>query len=129
MNPVKFPGPIKSSSQSIERIECENRWYALVFEFLKSIETTQPENFQDVSLDSLFENTYSYLNQILCFHNGAFYRTEEQEDAFALEYWQPVSREPLFRRQIAPYSRVKSLIGAESRTAPMSTPMKRPNLH
>lgn len=101
MNPVKFPGPIKSSSQSIERIECENRWYALVFEFLKSIETTQPENFQDVSLDSLFENTYSYLNQILCFHNGAFYRTEEQEDAFALEYWQPVSREPLFRRQIA----------------------------
>lgn len=101
MNPVKVPDPVKNSSLSIERIECENQWYASVFEFLKSIEATQPENFQDVSLDSLFKNTYSYLNQILRFQNGAFYRTEEQEDTFVLEYWQPVSREPLFRHQIA----------------------------
>ena len=86
MNPIKVPGSIKNSSQSIERIECENQWYASVFEFLKSIETTQPENFQDVSLDSLFENTYGYLNEILRLQNGAFYRTKEQEDAFTLEY-------------------------------------------
>ncbi|MDH3256663.1 MAG: EAL domain-containing protein [Nitrospinota bacterium] len=40
------------------------------------------------------------MNQILRFRNAAFYLAEEQESAFTLEYWQPVSREALFRRQI-----------------------------
>jgi diguanylate cyclase (GGDEF)-like protein len=85
----------------MEQIECENQWYSSVFEFLKSIETTRLDSFRDISLNPLFENTCHYLNHILRFRNAAFYLAEEQENAFTLEYWQPVSRESLFRRHIA----------------------------
>jgi len=101
MNHPKVSGPIKNSSLSIEQIESENQWYSSIFGFLKSVETAQYDSFRDVSLNPLFEDTYHYLNQILRFQNAAFYRAEELENSFALEYWQPISREPLFRRQIA----------------------------
>ncbi len=99
MNQVKVPGPTRNLNPSIEQIECENQWYSSVFEFLKSIEITRQDN--DISFNPLFENTHRYLNHILDFRNAAFYLAEEQEDAFTLKYWQPVSRESLFRRQIA----------------------------
>jgi len=101
MNHAKEPGLIRNSNLSIEQIECENQWYSSVFEFLKSIETTRPDSFRDISLNPLFENTCRYLNHILRFRNAAFYLAEEQENDFTLEYWQPVSRESLFRRHIA----------------------------
>jgi diguanylate cyclase (GGDEF)-like protein len=101
MNQVKEPDPVKSLSQSIKQIEGENQWYTSVFEFLKSIETTPLGNFRDISLNPLYENTCRYLNHILHFRNSAFYLAGEQENTFDLEYWQPNSREPLFRRQIA----------------------------
>jgi diguanylate cyclase (GGDEF)-like protein len=99
MNQAKEPGPIRNSNPSIKQIECENQWYSSVFEYLKSIETDRVDN--GISLKPLFENTHRYLNQILRFRNAAFYLAEEQENAFTLEYWQPVSRESLFRRQIS----------------------------
>ena len=101
MNQEKVLDPTRKTSPSIVQIETENQWYSSVFEFLRSIETTPLESFQDISLNSLFENTCRYLNQILCFRNAAFYRMGEQENTFTLDYWQPVSRESLFRRQIA----------------------------
>lgn len=101
MNHAKEPGPTRNSSPLIGQMECENQWYSSVFEFLKSIETTQRDSVRDISLNPLFENTCRYLNHILRFRNGAFYLTEEQENTFTLEYWQPVSRESLFRRHIA----------------------------
>lgn len=101
MNPVKAFYTIRDPIQTVERIEYENQWYSSVFEFLKCMEATRPESYQEISLNPLFENTYSYLSQILRFHNGAFFRTEGHGNAFSLEYWQPVSRENLFRRQIA----------------------------
>ncbi len=106
MNHVKEPGPTRNSSPLIGQMECENQWYSSVFEFLKSIESTQQDSVRDISLNPLFEKTYRYLNHILRFRNGAFYLAEEQENNFTLEYWQPVSRESLFRRHIA--SLVKS---------------------
>ncbi len=101
MNQTKAPLPTGNPNPSIVQMECENQWYSSVFEFLKSIEINQPENFQDVSLNSIFEKTYHHLNQILRFRNAAFYRSKDGGNVFSLEYWQPVSREPLFRRQIA----------------------------
>ena len=41
------------------------------------------------------------MNQIIPFRNAAFYRADDQQAAFNLEFWQPLSRESLFRRQIA----------------------------
>ncbi len=99
MNQAKDPGPIRNPNLSIEHIACENQWYSTVFEFLKAIDSSRQDC--DLSLNSIFENTHRYLNQILRFGNAAFYLADEQEHAFALEYWQPVSRESLFRRQIA----------------------------
>jgi diguanylate cyclase (GGDEF)-like protein len=101
MNQAKEPGTVKSLSQSIKQIEGENQWYTSVFEFLKSIESTPLGDFRDISLNPLFENTCHYLNHILHFRNSAFYLAAEQENTFDLEYWQPNSRESLFRRQIA----------------------------
>jgi len=101
MNQAKETNPIKKPAHSIEQIECENQWYASVFEFLRTIETNQLDHFRDVSLNPLFENTHRYLNQIISFRNSAFYLMDEQENAFTLEYWKPASRESLFRRQIA----------------------------
>jgi len=101
MNQAKEPGPIRNPNPSIEQIKCENQWYSSVFEFLKSIETSRLDSLRDISLNPLFENTYRYLNHLLPFRNAAFYLAEEQENAFTLEYWQPVSRESLFRLQIA----------------------------
>jgi diguanylate cyclase (GGDEF)-like protein len=100
MNPIKEPNSVRDFKPTIKQIELENQWYSSVFEFLKSIEPTHRNDLRDVSLSPLFENTCSYLNQILHFKNAAFYMADEQEDAFALKYWQPVSRESLFRRQI-----------------------------
>jgi diguanylate cyclase (GGDEF)-like protein len=95
MNQAKGPSP------SIEQIECRNQWYSSVFEFLKSIETTQQNNFRDISLNPLFESTHRYLNRILRFRNAAFFSIEEeQENAFTLEYWRPAADESLFRCQI-----------------------------
>jgi diguanylate cyclase (GGDEF)-like protein len=101
MNQAKETNSIRKPADSVELVECENRWYASVFEFLKSIETIQRDQFRDVLLKPLFENTHRYLNQIVSFRNAAFYLADEQESAFTLEYWAPASREPLFRRQIA----------------------------
>jgi hypothetical protein len=101
MNQAKETNFIRKPAHSIEQIECENQWYASVFEFLKSIETTRPDHFRDVSLNPLYENTHRYLNQIISFRNAAFYLMDEQDNAFTLDYWQPASRESLFRRQIA----------------------------
>ena len=101
MSQTKVSSPTRNPNPSLEQLECENEWYSSVFEFLRSIEATPLDNFRDISLNSLFENTCYYLNQILRFRNAAFYRAEDGEGTFALEYWQPVSREPLFRRQIA----------------------------
>ena len=95
------PGPSRNSNTSIDYIKSENEWYSSVFQFLKSIETTRVDSFRDVLLNPLFENTYRHLNQILHFQNAAFYLAEEQESDFTLEYWQPASREKLFRRHIA----------------------------
>jgi len=97
MNQAKKPGPVRNPNP-IKQIECENLWYSSVFEYLKSIETNRVD--PNISLKPLFENTHRYLNQILRFRNAAFYLAEQQESAFTLEYWQPVSRESLFRRQI-----------------------------
>ena len=97
MNQANEPGPIRNP-HPIKQIECENQWYSSVFEYLKSIESNRVD--PNISLKPLFENTHRYLNQILRFRNAAFYLAEEQESAFTLEYWQPVSREALFRRQI-----------------------------
>lgn len=99
MNLAKDTGPIKNPDPSIERIECENRWYSSVFEFLKSVEPSPPD--KDLSLKPLFEETCHYLNHILRFRNAAFYLAEGQENDFVLEHWQPVSDETLFRRQVA----------------------------
>jgi diguanylate cyclase (GGDEF)-like protein len=107
MNHAKNPDSIRSSIQSIEQVECENQWYSSVFEFMKSIETTRTDSFRDISFNPLFENTCRYLNHILRFRNAAFYLSEEQEGGFTLEYWQPVSRESLFRRQVS--SLIKSI--------------------
>jgi diguanylate cyclase (GGDEF)-like protein len=102
MNQAKVPSLIRSHNPSIEQIECENQWYSSVFEFIKSIETTQLKNSRDISLNPLFETTHRYLNHILRFQNAAFYSVaEQQENTFTLEYWQPVSHESLFRSQIA----------------------------
>lgn len=101
MNNVKEPGPIRNSNPAIQQLECENQWFSSVFEFLKSIEATRSDSFRDVSLKPLFENTCRYLNHILRFRNAAFYLAEDLESDFTLEYWQPVSRESLFRRHIA----------------------------
>ena len=38
MKQTKVPGPIKHSHTSPELMECENQWYASVFEFLRSVE-------------------------------------------------------------------------------------------
>ena len=101
MNHAQEPGATRNSNPAIEKIECENQWYASIFEFLKSNETTRLDSLRDISLAPLFEHTCRYLNHILRFRNAAFYLTEEQESDFTLEYWQPVSRESLFRSQIA----------------------------
>lgn len=95
MKQAKEPNP------SIEQIEFRNQWYSSVFEFLKSLETTQPGNFRDISLSPLFESTHHYLNHIFHFRRVAFYSIEEeQENACSLEYWQPVCDESLFGRQV-----------------------------
>ena len=101
MNQTKTPVPIQHLCSTLGQIEFENRWYASVFEFLRSVETTHPKSFQDVSLDPLFENTCHYLKRILGFRNAAFYRAGDRENVFDLQFWQPVSRESMFRRQIA----------------------------
>jgi len=101
MNQPKVRGPIINPNSSIEQIECENQWYSSVFEFLRSIEITQFDNFQDISLKPLFEYTCQYLSRVFRLRNAAFYRAGEQKSTFELECWQPVSREILFRRQIA----------------------------
>jgi len=88
MNQAKVPSLIRNPNPSIEQIECENQWYSSVFGFLKSIETTQLENFRDLSLNPLFETTHRYLNHILRFQNAAFYSVEaQQENIFTLQYW------------------------------------------
>lgn len=101
MNQANQPGLLGNPNPSTEQIACENQWYSSAFEFLKSIETNRFGSFRDISLSPLFENTHRYLNHILRFRNAAFYLADEQEHVFTLEYWQPVSRESLFRRQIA----------------------------
>ena len=101
MNHTKEPGDTRTSNPAVEQIECENEWYSSVFGFLKSIESTRENSVRDISLNPLFENTCRYLNHLLHFRNAAFYLSEEQENNFTLEYWQPVSREKLFRRHIA----------------------------
>lgn len=105
MNQVIKPNAITQLLQSIEHIECENQWYAAVFELLKIPETLRPDIHENLPLYPLLKSTHRYLDGILRFRNAAFYFAEEKENTFALKYWQPVSREPLFRREIA------SLIG------------------
>ena len=101
MNQAFEPGPIKDLLQSVENIECENQWYASLLELLKSSETLRPGTRESLPLYPLLKNTHRYLNRILRFRNAAFYLAEEKENTFALKYWAPVSRELLFRRQIA----------------------------
>ena len=101
MNQAKVSGLTINSSHSIEQMECENQWYTSVFEFLNSIESARLESFEDIPLNLIFEKTCHYLNQILCFRSAAFYRADDRGNTYNLEYWQPVSREALFRRQIA----------------------------
>ena len=101
MNQANFHGLKTNPSHSKDQMECENLWYSSIFEFLRSIESTQLNGFQDISLNPIFENTYHYLNKLIRFRNAAFYRADELTHGFNLEFWQPVSREALFRRQIA----------------------------
>ncbi len=101
MNQAFETGPIKDLLQSVENIECENQWYASLLELLKSSETLRPDTRESLPLYPLLKNTHRYLNRILHFRNAAFYLAEEKENTFALKYWAPVSRELLFRRQIA----------------------------
>jgi len=87
--------------QSVEHIEHENQWYSSVFEMLKSPELFQSAADFQISLKHLFEFTHRYLDRILHFRNAAFYLAEEKTNTHYLKYWKPVSREALFRRQIA----------------------------
>ena len=95
------PSPVKDLLQKIERIECENQWYASVLELLKSSESLRPDSHESLAVYPLLKSTHRYLNGILHFQNAAFYLAGEDENVYDLKYWEPASREQLFRRQIA----------------------------
>jgi diguanylate cyclase (GGDEF)-like protein len=101
MNQAHDPGLLPHLLQSVEHMEYENQWYSSVFEMLKSPEPFQSAADFHISLKHLFKFTHLYLDHILHFRNAAFYLAEEKTNTHYLKYWQPVSREALFRRQIA----------------------------
>ncbi len=87
--------------QSVEHMEHENQWYSSVFGMLRSPEPLQSAADFHISLKHLFEFTHRYLESIVHFRNMAFYLADEKTNTHYLKYWKPVSREALFRRQIA----------------------------
>ena len=101
MNQAHDPGLLPDLLQSVEHMEHENQWYSSVFEMLKSPAPLQSVADFHISLKHLFEFTHRYLDRILHFRNAAFYLAEEKTNTHYLKYWKPVSREALFRRQIA----------------------------
>ena len=108
MNQAHESALIPDLLQGVESMECENLWYSSAFEFMKFPETLRAETLRNISLKHLFEFTCRYLNSILNFRNAAFYLAEEKDNSFCLKYWEPVSRELLFRRQIASMIRKRS---------------------
>jgi diguanylate cyclase (GGDEF)-like protein len=82
-------------------MEHENQWYSSVFGMLRSPEPLQSAADFHISLKHLFEFTHRYLESIVHFRNMAFYLADEKTNTHYLKYWKPVSREALFRRQIA----------------------------
>jgi diguanylate cyclase (GGDEF)-like protein len=94
---------VRSRNRSIENIEGENRWYSSVFKLLKSSEFRCPDSGGSLHsrINPLFECTQRYLDGILKFRSAAFYLAESSENKFSLKYWEPATREKLFRRQVA----------------------------
>lgn len=101
MNQAHDQRPLPDLLQSVEHMEHENQWYSSVFGMLRSPEPLQSAADFHISLKHLFEFTHRYLESIVHFRNMAFYLADEKTNTHYLKYWKPVSREALFRRQIA----------------------------